>query len=178
MFLKKTVIIFVLLILSVSTAAFAAPIQDLEKGDLNVDLMFHDSKDNHNLSFEYQLTNTLGVSYEYTDWKHGYTTRQTLAQFNASPSCKFIVGNISIDSRSISIYGTGFSGDLNDEASYYGSILAGHNVKELLIGVMYKLSDNNDWKLNFNHRTFKYKEDKRRNSFYWGVSYRFNTIDN
>jgi len=169
---------FVLLTLSTSTVAFAAPIQDLEKGDLDVDVMIHDSKNNHNFSFEYQLTDTLGVGYENTDWKHGYTTNQTFAQFKASPSSKFIVGNINIDSRSISIYGAGFSGILNDDANYYGSILTGHDVQESQIGVMYKLTDDNDWKLNFNYRTFKYKENERKNSFYWGVSYRFNTSSN
>jgi len=175
---KKSVIMFIFLTLSTSTAVFAAPIQDLEKGDLGVDLMIHDSKNNHNFSFEYQLTDTLGVGYEITDWKYGSTTNQTFAQFNASPNSKFIVGNINVNSRSTSIFGVGFSGNLNEDANYYGSILAGDEVQESQIGVMYKLTDDNDWKLNFNYRTLKYQDSERKNSFYWGVSYRFNTASN
>jgi opacity protein-like surface antigen len=153
--------------------ALAAPVKNLEIGDLNVDFMIHNSNDSgSNYNFDYKITHSLTVGFEKSNWRSaGYKATETYAQFNFGPSSRFIVGNVSMDSHSKPFWGGATGGILNEDWDYYASQVIGSHFRESQVGLNYKLTD--DLKTNFTYRISKFN-DKKCDGFYWGLSYRFN----
>ncbi|EIW20943.1 MULTISPECIES: hypothetical protein [Pelosinus] len=168
---KTAVVSFFCTYLMLGTA-LAAPVKNLETGDLNVDFMIHNSSDSgSNFNFDYKITHSLTVGFEKTNWRSaGYKTNETYAQFNFGPNSRFIVGNVSMDSHNKSFLGGATNGFLNEDWDYYVSQVVGSHFRESQVGLSYKLTD--DLKTNFTYRISKFN-DKKCDGFYWGLSYRF-----
>ncbi|SFL45654.1 hypothetical protein [Pelosinus propionicus] len=169
---KTAIVSFFCTYLMLGTA-MAAPVKNLETGDLNVDFMIHNSSDSgNNYNFDYKITHTLTVGFEKTNWRSaGYKVNETYAQFNFGPSSRFIVGNAEMNSHNKSFLGAATTGILNEDWDYYASQVIGSHFRESQIGLSYKLTD--DLKTNFTYRVGKFN-DKKCDGFYWGLSYRFN----
>jgi len=154
---------------------WSAPAKNLETGELNLDLMIHDSTDAYNGNFSYKMTHTLVVGMDRNKWKNGYSTNESYAEFSLenSPAFRCIVGSINIDSIDKTFFGGAIGDNIGSDWDYYVSyIKASSNISETQAGLHYVLTD--DTKLNLNYRVLDYNDTKYK-GFYWGVTFHFKT---
>jgi hypothetical protein len=138
---------FIALLLISMNSAFAAPINDLEKGDTIVGVI--GGSNNSMYYLETQNTDNLTIGIQSLNLRGNNIAMDYYAQIRMDDTSRVIVGNRILDSHSRSYLGGAIQNELAPDIEGYASLIAGSGLQELQLGVNYKLTDTSDINLNF-----------------------------
>ena len=128
-------------------SVFAAPVNDLEKGETAAGII----GGNHSSIYylETQNTDMLTVGIQYLDLKENNNATDFYAQLKINESLRAIAGNRAIGSASKYYMGAAVKNSLIPEVDGYAAVIAGSGFQELQLGASYKITDTNDINISF-----------------------------
>lgn len=145
--LKKTILTFISLFLLNINNSFAAPINDLERGDTIVGVT--SGSKNSMYYLETQNTDNLIIGIQSLDLRSDGIATDYYVQVKMDDISRVIVGNRIHHSRSKSYLGGAIQNELAPDIEGYASLIAGDGLQELQLGANYKLTDISDININF-----------------------------
>lgn len=163
--MKKTLLALAALMAINAGTGFAAPINDLSKGQTAVGVLLR-SSDSDTLYLEHKVSDnfTLGL-------QDGGHMDDIYGQVNVSNNLRAIVGNRDFGSNSKLYLGLGVNAPLSPEWNGYASLISGSQFNEVQVGANYKIASNVDF--NLNYRSFMPDEGSNINGLGFGASLKF-----
>lgn len=150
--MKKTILALVAGSMMASSVGFAAPINNLEPGEVIAGYSHYGmAHDTNNDSFYAEGANsdkfTMGVEHNnYSDSGNGsWNTTDIYAQYKLDPNFRLILGDRSYDygdESSKIIYGIGVTTNLGPKMDGYASVIGNSITTEWQAGVKFAVSDN------------------------------------
>lgn len=157
-----------LLTISASTG-FAAPINDLSKGQTAVGINIHNTSPSSNTFYiENKVADNFTLGLQTIDWDHGGSMDDVYGQLHLNNNLRAIVGNRNFESNSKFYMGMAVTAPLAPEWDGYASLIAGSEFKELQVGANYKLSHNVDF--NVSYRSFMPDAGSNNNGLGFGAT--------
>ncbi|MDF2636450.1 MAG: hypothetical protein K0R78_3324 [Pelosinus sp.] len=162
----KKALVGVGLLLSVSVGtAFAAPINNLERGQSAVGLM------TDTFYVEHEIVDNLTIGYQNIDRKHGSSMDDFYAQYKLPfSSVRAILGHRDLGSGSTYI-GLSVSENLAPKVNGYASVIGSDDFTEYQVGARLELTREVD--LNLNYRNFRPDHYRNESRVEVGASYKF-----
>ncbi|WP_144352928.1 hypothetical protein [Sporomusa termitida] len=145
-----------LLIVTSAGTVFAAPINNLDKGQTAVGFVRDD------FYIEHKLTNEITVGLQDDD---------IYGQFNLKGNFRAIIGSRDYDSDSHLYGGVAATTSLAPAVDGYASVIAGGSFAEFQVGANYSLTHNVD--LNVNYCSFRPDEGSNKSKFGVGATFKF-----
>ena len=170
--MKKTLLAVAALMAINAGTGFAAPINDLSKGQTAVGVVFHNnSPDSDTFYLEHKLSDNFTLGLQNVDWKYGGSMDDIYGQVNLSNNLRAIVGNRDFDSGSKLYLGAAVNGSLSPDWDGYASLISGSQFNEVQVGANYKIARNVDF--NLNYRSYMPDEGDNINGLGFGASLKF-----
>jgi predicted porin len=166
-FIMKKVLVGASLILSFSVGTgFAAPINDLGKGQTAVGVL------TDTIYVEHKLSDNLTIGYQNIDRKYGDSMDDFYGQYKLSNSSglRAILGHRDLVSGSTYI-GLAISDELAPRVKGYASVIGSSDFTEYQVGANYELTHEVD--LNVNYRNFRPDHDRNDSRVEVGATYKF-----
>jgi len=161
--MKKTMIaIAAMLAMNIGTG-FAAPINELDKGQTAVGI------GTDNFYLEHKLSNSFTLGLQNVD-RDGHMS-DVYGQFNLSSNLRGIVGSRDLNSDSKLYVGAAVNGSIAPEWQGYASVVGSSQFAEVQVGANYKLTSNAD--LNLNYHSFMPDAGSDKNGVGVGVTLKF-----
>lgn len=160
--MKKIVLTLAALLIFSTSAAFAAPVNDLSRGQTALGL------GSDTFYLEHKLTDTFTLGFQDADWVRG---NDIYGQFRFTDSLSGIVGSRNLDSDSNLYFGLAVNGPLSPGWNGYASFVAGGEFNELQAGASYRLSHNLD--LNLSYHSFMPDAGANKNGVGIGATLKF-----
>ncbi|HWR07640.1 hypothetical protein [Sporomusa sp.] len=154
--MKKIIFAVMLLIVTSVGIVFAAPINNLDRGQTAVGFVRDD------FYVEHKLTNALTVGLQDDD---------IYGQFNLRGNYRAIIGSRDYDSDSHFYGGVAVTTALAPALDGYASVIAGSSFAEFQVGANYSLTHNFD--LNVNYCSFRPDEGRNKNRVGIGATLKF-----
>lgn len=126
-----------------AASAFAAPVNDLARGQTALGL------GSDTFYLEHKLTDTFTLGFQDVDWVNG---NDIYGQFQFTDTLRGIVGNRDFASNDKLFFGLAVNGPMGPEWDGYASVVVGDEFKELQAGASFRLSHNLD--LNLSYHSF------------------------
>jgi hypothetical protein len=164
--IMKKVLLGVGLLLTVSVGTgFAAPINDLDRGQTAVGAM------TDTIYVEHEIVKDLTIGYQNIDRKHGSSMDDFYAQYKLPfSSVRAILGHRDLGSGSTYI-GLAVSDKLIPRVTGYASVVGSDDFTEYQVGARYELTREVD--LNVNYRNFRPDHYRNESRLEVGASYKF-----
>lgn len=154
--MKRIVLTVAAFLVLCAGTAFAAPINDLGKGQTALGL------GSDTFYLEHKLTNNFTLGFQDIDWVNA---DDIYGQFALSGNLRGIVGSRSFDGDSKLFLGAAVNGPMGPEWDGYASLIGGSSFTELQVGANFRLSHNLDLNLDYH----SYMPDLGRNKNGVGV---------
>lgn len=163
--MKKAVFALTTFLTISFSTVFAAPVNDLSKGQTAVGI------GTDTFYLEHKVNNQLLLGIQNVDWDSNGSMDDLYGQFQLNSNLTGIIGNRNFNSGSGLYLGMAVNGTLAPEWDGYASLIAGNDFKELQVGANLKLTTNVD--LNINYHSFMPDAGRNNNGVGIGATYKF-----
>ena len=163
----KKILVGVGLLLSLGVGTgFAAPINDLERGQTAVGVL------TDTIYVEHKLSDNLTLGYQNIDRKYGDSMNDFYGQYKLSNnnSLRAILGHRDVDSGSTYI-GVSINDELAPRVDGFASVIGSSDFTEYQVGANYEL--NREVDLNVNYRSFRPDHGRNDNRVEIGATLKF-----
>ncbi|HEY3426098.1 MAG TPA: hypothetical protein VGL27_14970 [Negativicutes bacterium] len=164
--MKKIVLIIGAYFLINASNGFAAPISNLEQGQMSVGIVGGNVTNCY--YFEKKASTDLTVGIQSIDNDIDFYGQIDISNLTLANNPKIIIGIRKLDSVSKTYLGAALTLPLTDSVNGYSSLIAGSGLKELQLGITQQIADT--VALNLNYRIVKHNGTK--DSFGLGLNCR------
>lgn len=146
-------------------AGFAAPVNDLEKGQTAAGI-------GTNLFYlEHKLADNFTLGLQNVDWNHQKSMDNVYGQLQLTNNLRGIIGSNNTTSDAKVYVGMAINGPITPEWEGYTSLIAGNEFKELQVGANFKITYNAD--INFNFHSYMPDGGDNKNGVGIGATLKF-----
>lgn len=161
--MKRIVLVFAALLLLNAATAFAAPINDLGRGETALGL------GSDTFYLEHKLSDSFTLGIQNVD-RYGDMT-DIYGQFDLSSNIKAIVGSRDLDNGAKLYAGAAVHGTLSPDMRGYASLVGGSGFNELQVGGNVRLASNLD--LNVDYHSFNPDYGRSKSGVGAGLTLKF-----
>ena len=163
--MKKIVVVLSAFFVLSASAALAAPVNDLAKGQTAI------GAGSDTVYLEHRVTDGFTVGYQNVD-RDAYGSRDDFyGQINLTDNVRGIVGTRDFAGGSKMYLGMAVNGPVSSEAQGYASMVAGSEFKEMQVVANVRLTHNVD--LNLNYHSFMPDVGRNQNGVGVGATLKF-----